>query len=94
MLNFRVLFLALASISLAVILFGCESETKSKSETLPKIIESASTIRYAKRFAACKINGCKTLFLFGNRNSKDTTAIFVLYPKAQSKPDFIKNAFY
>lgn len=93
MLNFKLSLSA--SLRLCVILFfvGCNTAPTEKISQQIKTEEDHS-LHYAKRFSIAKVNGFKTLYLFGSRDLKDTTAVFVLYPKTETKPNIIKNAFY
>ncbi|MBK7666469.1 MAG: ABC transporter substrate-binding protein [Sphingobacteriaceae bacterium] len=53
-----------------------------------------TTLKYAKRFGISRQSNYKALFLFGNRDSNDTTATFILYPKSQQKPNLGNDVFY
>jgi iron complex transport system substrate-binding protein len=54
-----------------------------------------STLHYAKRFASATGENFKVFYLFGDRNSQDTTAAFILYKTGHQKPEgFKKNSFY
>lgn len=55
---------------------------------------SPSSLKYATRFNTSQNSNYKVLYLFGNKESKDTTATFILYPKSQPKPNFGENVFY
>ncbi len=72
---------------------SCSSSVTKKKQTLNTETKILS-LSYAKRFGAAMVNGYKTLYLFGNRNSNDTTAVFILYPKNEKKPNLDPNAFY
>lgn len=57
-------------------------------------ITSDTTIKYAQRFSMAGNDSCKVLFIYGKRDSRDTTATFVLY-KGKHKPHFTyKNSYY
>lgn len=79
-------------LSCALLLGACTSAPveKNAANSEPK----TNTLNYAKRFGISHVKGYKTLYLFGNRNSNDTTAVFVLYPKKETRPNVIPNAFY
>ncbi len=53
-----------------------------------------TVLQYAKRFGIENFDQYKKLFLFGNRDSNDTTATFILYPKSQQKPNLGNDVFY
>jgi iron complex transport system substrate-binding protein len=77
------------------LLISCNSEKEHSTENRPVVeIKTSSEVKYAKRFSVAKINGYTALYLFGNRKTKDTTAIFILYPGSEKKPNLVKNAFY
>jgi iron complex transport system substrate-binding protein len=79
---------------LLVLFFSCAPE-KKEGAVSPKTVVGNSGLRYAKRFASASSENCRLLYLFGDRNSKDTTATFILYPKGTKKPEgFKKAAFY
>lgn len=50
-------------------------------------------IQYSKRFSVAESQDLKVLFLFGNRNSQDTTSVFVLYKNEKPTLQF-KNVYY
>jgi iron complex transport system substrate-binding protein len=54
----------------------------------------STVLQYAKRFGIENFDQYKKLFLFGNRDSKDTTATFILYPKSHQKPNLGNDVFY
>jgi len=80
-------------ISIALWFASCTTNT-SHDFNKPAELEKSKALSYAERFSMGEINGYKTLYLFGNRNSNDTTATFVLYPRDGNKPSFSDNAFY
>jgi iron complex transport system substrate-binding protein len=77
-----------------LILLSCSPEKTEEKEIAVPVLEKDPSLLHAKRFSSAKAKDFKVLYLFGNRNSSDTTAIFVLYPKINAKPVGIKNAFY
>ncbi len=89
MLNFKVFI----SVSF-LFLLSCNNASQKEVAVLEIRIEKDTPPVYAKRFTFGRTNGYKTLYIFGSQNSADTTAVFILYPKTQAKPDLIKNAFY
>ncbi len=93
MLNDKLYFYTILRICAIFLLSGCDS-IKTKENSQKNNFESHNSLSYAKRFSVVKINGFKTLLLFGSKDLKDTTAVFILYPKTEPKPNLIKNAFY
>lgn len=53
-----------------------------------------SSLKYAKRFNFSQGSNHNTVYLFGNKETNDTTATFILYPKSQPKPNLGDNVFY
>jgi iron complex transport system substrate-binding protein len=72
-----------------LLLVGCNTatETKQKTETLTEV-----PLAFAKRFAVKKTSAYTVLELFGERNSSEVTASFVLYK--DQKPEYSKDAYY
>jgi iron complex transport system substrate-binding protein len=92
-------FLKLAYKSLPLALIWLSSCSSGAPEEVlsnqPLNFSADSNLHYAKRFSSSSAQNCRVFYLFGDRNSKDTTATFVLYPKGADKPGgFKKNAFY
>lgn len=54
-------------------------ETKISDRGNNWTLKTDSTIRYSKRFSIATTPDFKLLFLFGNKDNRDTTAVFVLY---------------
>jgi len=62
---------------LLLLLAACTTNSKkSKEETAPE--QKNVSIKYAKRFSIQELDSCTTVYLFGDRNSYDTTDIFVI----------------
>ena len=65
---------------LAIVLMGCDGvNKKDNSLFFQKEIDQNQTVKYANRFSISKHTNYTMLYLFGNRNSQDTTSTFVLY---------------
>jgi hypothetical protein len=65
---------------LAIFLMGCDGvNKKDNSLFFQKEIDQNQTVKYANRFSISKHTNYTMLYLFGNRNSQDTTSTFVLY---------------
>lgn len=81
-------------ISCLLLVLSCSDN--SQKITVEDNIDSGKIIPliYAKRFGVENYAEYKKLFLFGNRESNDTTATFILYPKTKSKPNLGENVFY
>jgi iron complex transport system substrate-binding protein len=77
-----------AYIFLTAILFGCntsEPEKNNGKEDLLQGLKKDESIRYAKRFSIAKNENCTVLYLFGNLNLSDTSAIFAFPNSAVAK---------
>jgi iron complex transport system substrate-binding protein len=74
-------------IFLAAVLFGCNpsSPEKKEKEDFLSGLKKDEGIRYAKRFSIAKNEHCTVLYLFGNLNLTDTSAIFVFPDSAITK---------
>ena len=78
-----------------VLIQSCSDNSHEVSTvSVPISEETASSLKYAKRFKASQSSDHKTLYLFGSREGNDTTATFILYPRSQSKPKLGDNVFY
>lgn len=76
-------------------IFSACSPTKEEANNVQAKPVTDTSIHYARRFSSATAGNCRVLYLFGERNSKDTTATFVLYPKGQPKPTgFRKKDYY
>lgn len=73
---------------------ACSNTTQEISTEKKDVFSKDSTLKYAKRFGISRQSNYKALFLFGNRDSNDTTATFILYPKSQQKPNLGNDYFY
>lgn len=65
----------------SVLLWSCNSKdsekTSSESQTLQNLKKN-NNIKHAQRFAISENEKCKVIYLFGNVNISDTTAIYIL----------------
>lgn len=91
----RLLFSCLIAVIVFVVPSCTQNETVTDKQSLSaKSLKADSSIRYAQRFSIAETDNCKVLFIFGKRDSKDTTATFVLY-KGEQQPDLqFKNSYY
>lgn len=56
-----------------------EKKTESKNENIYLLsLKKDSTLKYAKRFSISENKYCKLIYLFGNSNITDTTAIYII----------------
>ncbi len=84
------MFKKIISVFLSLFLISAcshEVETKQQAEVTTTI-----PLSYAKRFTVKKINDFTVLELFGDKNTNEVTASFVLYK--DQKPTYNKEAFY
>lgn len=91
----RLLYSVLNLVAILVFLSCSQNEAKNKNrEDNSLSIISDTTIKYAQRFCKAGNDSCQVLFLYGKRDSRDTTATFVLY-KGKHKPYLTyKNSYY
>ncbi len=81
--------------SFLLLVASCSNNSREATTvTVPVSDVKSSSLKYAKRFNSSLGSGHKTLYLFGDRESNDTTATFILYPKTQAKPNLGNNVFY
>lgn len=78
----------------AILIQSCSNTTEEISTEKKVVFSKDTTLKYAKRFGISRQTNYKALFLFGNRDSNDTTATFILYPKSQQKPNLGNGVFY
>jgi iron complex transport system substrate-binding protein len=64
------------------------AERRAEEQTSKKPVNN--NIKYAKRFALSYRDGLTILHLFGDKNSDDTTATFVLFPDSAHLPSAFK----
>lgn len=88
--QFKIVCLFAASI----LIQSCSNTTQEISTEKKVIFSKDTTLKYAKRFGISRQTNYEALFLFGNRDSNDTTATFILYPKSQQKPNLGNDVFY
>ena len=83
------------AITLLVLMSCGQSESgKSQEVVFSGQLISDTTIHYAQRFSVANGDSCKVLFIYGKRDSRDTTATFVLY-KGSHVPTFsFKNSYF
>ncbi len=83
---------------IAVVLFfliGCANkEIQDKVSLSGHDLVKDTSLTYAKRFAFAGSPKARLLFLFGNKEAKDTTSVFVLYKSDQPPVFNYKNCFY
>ncbi len=74
---------------------SCSNESREAPVVIATVSDvPTSSLKYAKRFNTVQSSDHTTLYLFGNRESNDTTATFILYPRTQPKPDLGTDVFY
>lgn len=73
-----------------VILTSCH-EAVDKKTTETQELNGHSQLKYAKRFALRKEKNYTLLYLFGNRNSYDTTATYLICHDSLVPPQIAKN---
>jgi iron complex transport system substrate-binding protein len=82
-----------------VFLLSCTEEKKGNLDS-PVEFHADTNIRYSKRFIMGNTirtktgESFRTIYLYGDRESASETAVFILYPKQQVKPDLVKGAYY
>lgn len=77
---------------------GCNNNEAHDEKTIKKEILFAdltndTTLKYAKRFSIAENNKCVVIYLFGNVNIKDTSAIFILLKDTGIIMEPMKNTF-
>ena len=82
----------------AVAIFcNCESGNTSNPVIVDqgplKDLKKDITLKYAKRFSISENQSIKVLYLFGNVNIKDTTAIYIFLKNSSVKLHNLKNTF-
>jgi iron complex transport system substrate-binding protein len=76
----------------ALLLISCQEEVRETQKVTVTLRQKS--LKYAKRFSICEGDNQKTIYLFGNRETQDTTATFILFQKSQLKPDSGNDVFY
>jgi iron complex transport system substrate-binding protein len=76
----------------AGILFSCQNETAEKAKDSAVLLNKVP-LKYAKRFSISEGKDQKVIYLFGSRETQDTTAVFVLYRDSTSKTATGNNSF-
>lgn len=80
---------------ITVLLYSCSEHAKEAPAVALSVSDiNSSSLKYAQRFSITQNPEYTALYLFGNRNSRDTTATFVLYPKEQHKPNLGEEVYY
>lgn len=59
-------------------LYGCDQQTEKVIDQLP-VLQKDTSIKHAKRFAISYNKGVTFIYLFGNKDNFDTTAIYLIY---------------
>ncbi|HWY10478.1 MAG TPA: ABC transporter substrate-binding protein [Bacteroidia bacterium] len=77
-----------------LLVLSCSDNSQKAAKENPLGSGKSISLMYAKRFCIENFKEYKKLFLFGNRESNDTTATFILYSKSQPKPKLGDNVFY
>lgn len=72
-------------------LVSCQEESKETQKA--SLIYKKVPLKYAKRFSICEGENQKIIYLFGNRETQDTTAAFVLYSDSSIKIKEENNLF-
>ncbi len=73
-------------------LVSCGNESKNNEKTVSLVLNKVP-LKYAKRFSVFEGENQKIIYLFGNRESNDTTAAFVLYSDSSIKIEPGNNLF-
>lgn len=73
-------------------LFSCQSENRESANNVSGTLNKVP-LKYAKRFSIYSGENQKIIYLFGNRESNDTTAAFVLYNDSSVKIESGNNLF-
>lgn len=75
-------YLKYLSVFVFITLFSCQQPGK-KSSNIFSGIKKDSTIKYAKRFSIARHKNYTLVFLFGNKQNRDTTATYLIYDNNQ-----------
>lgn len=75
-------------------LISCSDHSREVPVANIPFSNTSSSLKYSQRFNISQNTDHKALYLFGDRNSRDTTATFILYPKGQTKPKLGENVYY
>jgi len=62
---------------ITVLVFGCVRQPQTRDSVSPHL-KTDTTIRYAKRFAISSNDDLTLIYIFGNHNNRDTTALFAI----------------
>lgn len=90
----QLLYKLLIAASLFVIIGCTDKEIKTNELVASGLPIKDSSISYAKRFSMAHTSEASLLFLYGNKEAKDTTSVFVLY-KSEKPPVFkFSNCYY
>lgn len=81
-------------ISYWLLVLSCSDDSGKSAIEKPINTGNSISLKYANRFGIEDFIYCKKLYLFGNRETRDTTATFILYPKSGAKPNLGDNVFY
>jgi len=73
-------------------LVSCQNEMKEEAKNVSALFNKVP-LKYAKRFSVFEGGNQKIIYLFGNRESNDTTAAFVLYSDSSIKIEAGNNLF-
>lgn len=87
-------FLFLVSCSWFLVASCSDGSRKADEVTVTNRSVNNGALKYAKRFGASENSKYKIFYLFGDRETDDTTAVFILYPRSQTKPKCGDDVFY
>lgn len=73
---------------------ACNTDQKESNHAIINpIVKWDSSIKYAKRFSIGSAADSKLLFLFGNKDNQDTTAVFILHKGSTPPATSYKNSY-